>query len=73
MQFKQWLNENEQRSTSKLGLYPDLMDAMGQYPPLYNTPIAADFITYFDMMYGKKGMKGKKGIIPVKKGKAGKF
>ena len=72
MNFKMWLNENEQRSTAKLGLYPDAMDALGQYPPLYNTPVAADFITYFSM--DPRRNLGKNGIIPPPKSyKAGKF
>lgn len=56
MKFKEWLllKENEQRSTAKLGLYPPLMDALGQYPPLYSAGIAADFVTYYYMDKDKK-------------------
>lgn len=68
MKFKQWLNENSQRTGSKLGLYPPLEDALGQYPPLYGIPSAADLITYIDMMYGVKGVPGKNGIIRYKDG-----
>lgn len=64
MRFKQWLQlENDQRTTSKLGLYPSVVDALGQYPPLYGTPTAADLITYIYIQYGDKGVPGKNGII----------
>jgi hypothetical protein len=69
--FKQWLfSEEEQRTTAKLGLYPDIMDAMGQYPPLYSTTFAADFITYYDIQYKGKGAPGKGGFVRYAKGKA---
>lgn len=55
MNFKQWfLKEDDMRTGAKLGLYPDIVDSLGQYPPLYVTPHAADFVTYYDMEYGKK-------------------
>lgn len=62
MEFKDWLRlvEDEQRTTCKLGLYPDAMDATGQYPALYNAPHAADFITYYYIQYGQKGFVFKK-------------
>ena len=64
MKFKQWLlKENAQRTGSKLGLYPSIEDALGQYPPLYGIPSAADLITYIDIMYGVNGIPGKNGII----------
>lgn len=60
--FRLWL-EDDQRTGSKLGLYAPIADALGQYPPLYGTPKAADLITYIDIAYGKKGVPGKDGII----------
>ncbi len=65
MRFKDFfqLDENSQRTGSKLGLYPNLMDALGQYPPLYGIPSAADLITYIDIEFGPKGPPGKNGII----------
>ena len=56
MGFKRWLvlNEDDMRTGAKLGLYPSISDSLGQYPPLYVTPHAADFVTYYDMQYGKK-------------------
>jgi hypothetical protein len=63
MRFREWLlNENGTRTGAKLGLYPDLADDVGQYPPLYTTATAADFITYFDIVFGSKG--GVKSIKP---------
>ena len=62
MQFKTWL-ENSQRTGAKLGLYAPIEDALGQYPPLYAIPKAADLITYIDIEFGKKGIPGKNGII----------
>ena len=64
MNFKQWLllQENS-KSPYKLGLYPDLYDVVGQYPPLYNSPRAADYITYAVNYFGKTGAPpGKNGI-----------
>ena len=65
MRFKDWLmNENGTRTGAKLGLYPDLADDVGQYPPLYAVASCADYITYFDMVFGMKGVKSlKPGII----------
>ncbi len=64
MDFKNWLLlENDFRSGAKLGLYPALMDAFGQYPPLYGIPKAADLITYSYIQYGKNGPPGENGII----------
>ena len=40
------LNENDFRTGAKIGLYPDIMDALGQYPPLYGIPKAADLAVY---------------------------
>lgn len=58
MNFKEWLLiENESRTGTRLGLYPSIYDSLGQYPPLYSTPISADFITYYDIQYGKKGVR----------------
>jgi hypothetical protein len=64
MKFKCWLlAENEFRTGAKLGLYPAIVDSLGQYPPLYGIPKAADLITYIGLMYGKDGIPGKNGII----------
>jgi len=64
MRFKDWLlSENGNRTGAKIGLYAPIDDALGQYPPLYGTPSAADLITYIDIHYGKKGVPGKNGII----------
>jgi hypothetical protein len=52
------------RTGARLGLYPSIYDSFGQYPPLYVTPHAADFITYFDIEYGKKPLRFRKpGIV----------
>lgn len=67
MKFKQWLqNENSSRTGAKLGLYPAISDALGQYPPLYGMPISADLITYIDIMYGVNNIPGENGIIRYK-------
>jgi hypothetical protein len=64
MRFKEWfLKENATRTGAKLGLYPAINDALGQYPPLYGMAVAADLITYIDIMYGVDGIPGKNGII----------
>jgi|GEM_PF-3102867 len=64
MRFKNWLlKENATRTGAKLGLYPTINDALGQYPPLYGIPTAADLITYIYIMYGDNGIPGKNGII----------
>ena len=69
MNFKKWLfQENAQRTGSKLGLYPSIEDALGQYPPLYGIPKSADLITYIDIMYGVNGVPGENGIIRYKDG-----
>lgn len=72
MDFKHWLqlNEDGQRTGAKLGLYPDIEDLMGQHPPLYGTPQAADYITYLYIKYGAKGPPSTNGIIHVKPGRA---
>ena len=64
MNFKQWFNENFNRTGAKLGLYSPIDDAMGQYPPLYASPIAADFITYYNIQYPNgKGLDDSNGIV----------
>ena len=64
MRFKEWFyNENSQRTGAKLGLYAPISDALGQYPPLYAMPSAADLITYIDIQYGINNIPGKNGII----------
>lgn len=64
MDFKRWLlTEDDFRTGAKLGLYPALVDSLGQYPPLYGIPKAADLITYIGLMYGDRGVPGKDGII----------
>ncbi len=70
MKFKQFwkLEENSIRTGAKLGLYPPIEDALGQYPPLYGTARAADLITYLDIQYGVNNIPGKNGIIRFKDG-----
>lgn len=63
MNFKNWLYTEGYRTGAKLGLYPDLDDAITQVPPLYASARAADFVTYFNIVYGKKGLKSKNGIV----------
>jgi hypothetical protein len=73
MNFKEWLSltEDWQRTTAKLGLYSDIDSLVGQHPPLYGTPKAADYITYIDIQYGAKGPPMKSpGIFYQKPGKA---
>lgn len=48
---------------AKIGLYPPIDDALGQYPPLYATARSADVITYIDIAYGSKGPTSKDGIV----------
>lgn len=60
--FKEWLNESF-RTGAKIGLYSPIDDALGQYPPLYGTPKAADLITYIDIAYKGKGPTSKNGIV----------
>lgn len=69
MQFKEFLQlqEDSSRTGAKLGLYPPLDDSLGQYPPLYGIPSAADLITYIDIEFGKRGIPGKNGIIQYAK------
>lgn len=63
MKFKEWmLAEDAQRTGAKLGLYCDIDDAIGQYPPLYATPGAADFITYLYLKFGNKTLTDKQGF-----------
>lgn len=59
------LQESSIRQQCKLGLYPDISDAMGQHPPLYGMPAAADYITYLWIKYGEKGPPSKDGIVFV--------
>lgn len=47
-------------------MYPAISDALGQYPPLYGMPAAADLITYIDIMYGVDKIPGENGIIRYK-------
>ena len=70
MNFKKWFNENALRTGAKLGLYPPIEDALGQYPPLYAIPSAADLITYISIEYGKKGVPGKNGLVKYEKERA---
>ena len=66
MKFKEFVQftENSNRTGAKLGLYPPIMDALGQYPPLYAMPSAADLITYIDIEFkGWQNVPGKDGII----------
>jgi len=64
MQFKTWLlTEEDFRTGAKLGLYPAIVDSLGQYPPLYGIPRAADLITYIYLQYGKDGPPGKNGLV----------
>jgi hypothetical protein len=65
MRFKDFLQlEGSFGTTAKLGLYPPLDDALGQYPPLYGTARAADLITYIDIDFkGVNNVPGKNGII----------
>jgi hypothetical protein len=67
LKFREWLLSEDDQRGAKLGLYPSIADNMGQYPPLYMTPISADFILYYDIVYGKKPLKSwKPGIIDPK-------
>ena len=54
MEFKNWISLQEGYDTyCKLGLYPPIADALGQYPPLYATAKSPDFITYFHIEFDK--------------------
>lgn len=61
--FKEWLAEEGYATGGKLGLYPPIDDALGQYPPLYATARIPDVITYIDIAYGKNGPPGEGGFI----------
>lgn len=61
--FREWLMVEFDRGRVKLGLYAPMDNALGQYPPLYVAPRAADFITYYDIEYKGKGAPGKNGFI----------
>ncbi len=63
MNFKEWFIQEGYATGAKLGLYPPIDDAIGQYPPLYATPRASDFITYFDIQYGKNGLDSSGGLV----------
>lgn len=71
MRFREFFELNESGSSfrkgAKLGLYPPIEDALGQYPPLYGTARAADLVTYIDIEFGKAGVPGKNGIIRYEK------
>lgn len=75
--FRQWLRErvlaeNDFRTGAKIGLYPDIADALGQYPPLYGAPKASDLQTYIYLHYGPKGVPDKSpGLIDYSKPKHG--
>jgi hypothetical protein len=65
--LEDWLiKENASRTSCKLGLYPEIYSILGQYPPLYAAPKAADFITYYYIQYGAKGAPTKNGIVNPK-------
>jgi hypothetical protein len=58
--FRHWLKENGLRTS--LGIYPPAY-GVGQYPPLYFTPIsagAANALTNIHHVVGKKKKKKKK-------------
>jgi len=61
--FKEWLIKETFRTGAKIGLYAPIEDALGQYPPLYGTPKAADLMTYIYLAYGPKGVKSKDGLV----------
>lgn len=50
MKFSEWLvlREDNNRTGSKVGLYPPAY-TLNQYPDAYYTPIAADYVTYHDI------------------------
>lgn len=74
MKFKQWLTENDTRTGAKIGLYAPICGVLGQYPPLYGIPSAADLVTYIDIQYKGKKIPGENGIIKYSEPhKAGKF
>jgi len=57
LNFRLWLTENDTRTGARLGLYTDIGDTLGNYPPLAVTPTAADFVTYYDIEYSQKPLK----------------
>ncbi len=63
MRFREWFLQEGYRTGAKLGLYPPIDDALGQYPPLYATPRAADLITYYWIHYGSKGVDSSNGLV----------
>jgi hypothetical protein len=68
MQFKEWMNgqfviEEKFGTRAKFGLYANVGNAVFQYPPLYASPRAADFITYFWIRFGKSGLESKDGYV----------
>ena len=63
MRFKEWLLNDGFATGAKLGLYPPIDDALGQYPPLYGIPRASDLVTYIDIAYSGKGPTSKDGIV----------
>jgi len=62
MTFKEWLL-TESKTQYQIGLYPDLYDIVGQYPPLYATPHAADFIYYYTNYIKNNPPKDKDGFV----------
>lgn len=51
------------RTGAKIGLYPPIMDALGQYPPQYGIPKAADLATYIYLNKSTRDMKSHDGLI----------
>lgn len=63
MTFKEFLLLNERSSSgTKLGLYPDLADVVGQYPPLYSSASKADYNYYYFTYFKGGDPPGKNGI-----------
>jgi len=54
MNFKEWLLNEVEATSGKFGLYPPGYGGIGLYPDLYFIPIAADAITYLDMLHNSK-------------------
>lgn len=63
MRFKNWIKNEGYNTGAKLGLYPPIEDALGQYPPLYGTARSPDLVTYIDIAYGPKGPDSKDGFV----------
>ncbi len=61
--FKEWLIKEGFATAGKIGLYPPIDDALGQYPPLYATARIPDVITYIDIAYHGKEPPGEDGFI----------